>query len=596
MEQIEKPTRWSLNDLLAEPVDQALTENFSKLDQALAGFEAMRESLSPEISAREFKRVLEGMEAINTLTSRIEAYADLLLTEDTQNPTALNLRDRVSQVLTDSSNRMLFFDLWFKDLPNEVAKKLIGHSGDLRYFLEAMRQFTPFTLSELEEKMINVKDVNGIDALVNLYDMISNKFIFSLQMEGEVKSLTRDQLGAYFRHPSAEVRAVAYRELYRVYEENSALLAQIYLHRVRDWNAEAVEIRGYATPISARNLGNDLPDAIVDTLLDVCRRNVGIFQRYFQLKAGWLGIPSGKLSRYDIYAPLVEADKTFDYGEGRKLVMESFSKFSPQVANLAKRVFDEKHLDSESRPGKRGGAFCYAPLPDLTPWVMVNYEGRARDIATLAHELGHAVHNMLSGGHSIMTLHASLPLAETASVFAEMQLTELLLQQETDPAVRRDLLAYAIDDAYVTVIRQTYFTLFERDAYQLVDEGNSVEELTTAYMANLAEQFGDAVEISDEFKWEWLTVPHIFNVPFYTYAYGFGQLLVLALYQQYRLEGEAFVPKYLKILSYGGSESPMKILTEAGLDIASPAFWQGGFDFINNMIAELEKVSVENSK
>ena len=596
MEQIEKPTRWSLNDLLAEPVDQALTENFSKLDQALAGFEAMRESLSPEISAREFKRVLEGMEAINTLTSRIEAYADLLLTEDTQSPAALNLRDRVSQVLTDSSNRMLFFDLWFKDLPNEVAKKLIGHSGDLRYFLEAMRQFTPFTLSELEEKMINVKDVNGIDALVNLYDMISNKFIFSLQMEGEVKSLTRDQLGAYFRHPSAEVRAVAYRELYRVYEENSALLAQIYLHRVRDWNAEAVEIRGYATPISARNLGNDLPDAIVDTLLDVCRRNVGIFQRYFQLKAGWLGIPSGKLSRYDIYAPLVEADKTFDYGEGRKLVMESFSKFSPQVANLAKRVFDEKHLDSESRPGKRGGAFCYAPLPDLTPWVMVNYEGRARDIATLAHELGHAVHNMLSGGHSIMTLHASLPLAETASVFAEMQLTELLLQQETDPAVRRDLLAYAIDDAYVTVIRQTYFTLFERDAYQLVDEGNSVEELTTAYMANLAEQFGDAVEISDEFKWEWLTVPHIFNVPFYTYAYGFGQLLVLALYQQYRLEGEAFVPKYLKILSYGGSESPMKILTEAGLDIASPAFWQGGFDFINNMIAELEKVSVENSK
>jgi len=591
MEQIEKPTRWSLNDLLAEPVDEALTENFSKLDQALAGFEAMRELLTPKISAREFSKALEGMESINILTSRVEAYSDLLLTEDTQSPSALNLRDRVSQVLTDSSNRMLFFDLWFKDLPDEAAKKLIEQSGDLRYFLEAMRQFKPFTLSELEEKMINVKDVNGIDALVNLYEMITNKFVFTLQVDGEEETLTRDQLGAYFRNPSAEIRTAAYRELYRVYEENSAVLAQIYLHRVRDWNAEAVELRGYTSPISARNLGNDLPDAVVDTLLDVCRRNVGIFQRYFRLKAGWLGIPSGKLRRYDIYAPLVEADKTFEYGTGRKLVMESFSKFSPHVATLAQRVFDEKHLDSESRHGKRGGAFCYAPLPELTPWVMVNYEGRARDIATLTHELGHAIHNMLSGGHSIMTLHASLPLAETASVFAEMQLTELLLQQETDPAVRRDLLAYAIDDAYVTVIRQTYFTLFERDAYQLVDEGDSVEELTTAYMANLAEQFGDAVEISDEFKWEWLTVPHIFNVPFYTYAYGFGQLLVLALYQQYRLEGEAFVSKYLKILSYGGSESPMKILNEAGLDITSPAFWQGGFDFIKNMIAELEKLS-----
>ena len=596
MERIEIPTRWSLNDLLAEPVDQALTENFSKLDQALAGFEAKRGLLVPEISAQEFKDIIEAMESVNALTGRLEAYADLLLTEDTRNQFALNLRDRVEQALADSNNRMLFFDLWFKDLPDEVAKKLIGQSGDLRYFLEAMRQFKPFTLSEPEEKMINVKDVNGIDAMINLFDMITNDFVFSLEVGGEVKSLTRDQLGAYFRHPSAEVRAAAYRELYRVYEENASVLGQIYLHRVRDWNAEAVEMRGYATPISARNLSNDLPDAVVDTLLDVCRRNVGIFQRYFQLKAGWLGIPSGKLRRYDIYAPLVEADKTFDYGEGRKLVMESFSTFSPQAAELAQRVFDENHLDSESRHGKRGGAFCYAPLPELTPWVMVNYEGRARDIATLAHELGHAIHNMLAGSHSVMTFHASLPLAETASVFAEMQLTEMLLKQETDPSVRRDLLAYAIDDAYVTVIRQTYFTLFERDAYRLVDEGNSIEELTAAYMANLAEQFGDAVEISDEFKWEWLTVPHIFNVPFYTYAYSFGQLLVLALYQQYRLEGEAFVPKYLKILSYGGSESPMKILTEAGLDVTSPAFWQGGFDFINNMIAELEKVSVENSK
>ena len=591
MEQVEKPTRWSLNDLLAEPVAQTLEETFLKLEQALTGFEALRESLTPEIPAQDFKKVLADIEFINSMTSRIEAYADLLLTEDTQSPTALNLRDRVDQVLTDSSNRLLFFDLWFKDLPDDAAKRLIEHGGDLRYFLEALRQFKPFTLSELEERMINLKDVNGIDAMVSLYEMITNKSVFTLEVEGETKTLTNDQLGGYFRHPSAEVRAAAYRELYRVFGENSAVLAQIYLHRIRDWNTEAVELRGYATPISARNLGNDLPDAVVDTLLEVCRKNVGLFQRYFELKAGWLGIPSGKLRRYDIYAPLAQSDKTFDYGAGRKMALDSFNKFSPQAANLAQRVFDENRLDSESRHGKRGGAFCYAPLPGLTPWVMVNYEGRARDIATLAHELGHAIHNMLAGGHSIMTFHASLPLAETASVFAEMQLTDQLLQQESDPAVRRDLLAYAIDDAYVTVIRQAYFTLFEREAYQMVDEGKSIEELTTAYMANLAEQFGEAVEISDEFKWEWLVIPHMYNVPFYTYAYSFGQLLVLALYQQYRLEGEAFVPKYLKILSYGGSEAPMKILSEAGLDVTSPTFWQGGFDVIQNMIVELEKLS-----
>jgi len=591
VDQTEQPTRWNLQDLLPEPVDQALDQVFSKLEQALAEIEAVRESLTPEISIEEFKKILTDIESINSMTGRLAAYTDLLLTEDTQNATALALRDRVDQVLTDSSNRMLFFDLWFKELPDEAANRLIEQSGDLRYFLETMRQFKPFTLTELEEQMINLKDVNGIDAMVSLYEMITSKFVFTLEVDGEKKSLTNDQLAGYFRHPSAEVREAAYRELYRVFDENSAVLAQIYLHRVRDWNTEAVQLRGYATPLSARNLGNDLPDSVVNTLLEVCRKNVGMFQRYFQLKAGWLGIPSGKLRRYDIYAPLVESDKTFDYGMGRKMVLDSFNTFSPQVASLAQRVFAENHLDSESRHGKRGGAFCYGALPELTPWVMVNYEGRARDIATLAHELGHAIHNMLAGDHSLMTFHASLPLAETASVFAEMQLTEQLLQQETDPAVRRDLLAYAIDDAYVTVIRQAYFTLFEREAYQMVDDGNSIEELTAAYMANLEEQFGDAVELSDEFKWEWLVIPHLYNVPFYTYAYSFGQLLVLALYQQYRLEGEAFVPKYLKILSYGGSESPTKILNEAGFDIASPAFWQGGFDVIQTMIAELEKLS-----
>ncbi|HUG33261.1 MAG TPA: M3 family oligoendopeptidase [Anaerolineales bacterium] len=583
----EKPTRWSLEELMAPPVDRTLDSAFSELDQAVAGLEAMRESLSLEISAETFNTVLDWLEAVHSMLSRLEAYADLLLTEDTQNSSALNLRDRVDQASTDTTNRILFFDLWFKELPDETAQRLIGQSGDRHYHLEAMRQFKPYTLSEPEEKMINVKDVNGIDAMVNLYDMITNQFEFTLEVEGETLSLTRDQLGGYFRHPSPDVREAAYRELYRVYGENSAVVAQIYLHRARDWNAEAVEMRGYTSAISARNLGNDLPDTVVDTLLEACRRNVGIFQRYFEMKRRWLGL--GKLRRYDIYAPLAESDKTFGHGEATGMVLESFETFSPTVAKLARRVFDADHLDSESRPRKRGGAFCYGPLPGVTPWVMLNYEGRARDVATLAHELGHAIHNMLAGDHSILTYSPSLPLAETASVFAEIQLIDRLLKEESDPAVRRDLLAYAIDDAYVTVIRQAYFTLFEREAYRIIDDGGSVESLTELYRANLDEQFGGAVDISDEFKWEWLTVPHLYNVPFYTYAYSFGQLLVLALVQQYRVEGESFVPKYLRILTYGGSESPSKILGEAGLDITSPEFWQGGFDIIQAMITELEK-------
>jgi oligoendopeptidase F len=273
------------------------------------------------------------------------------------------------------------------------------------------------------------------------------------------------------------------------------------------------------------------------------------------------------------------------------MVLDTFQGFSPEVANLARRVFDEQHLDSETRHGKRGGAFCYAALPELTPWVLVNYDGRPGDIATLAHELGHAVHAMLAGTHSVLSFHPSQPLAETASIFAEMQLTDRLLREEQDPAVRRDLLVRVIDDAYATVIRQAYFTIFERDAHRMLVEGKSFIELADHYLSNLSEQFGQAVELTDEFKWEWITVPHLYDSPFYTYSYSFGQLLVLALYQQYRHAGAAFIPGYLKILSYGGSETPIKILQEAGLDITSAAFWQGGFDVLDTMIADLTRIA-----
>jgi oligoendopeptidase F len=589
MEQVKKPTRWSLSDLLPEPVNESLEENFSKLEQALVEFEAAQGQLTSEISIDEFNNILHTLESINIIKSRIEAYTDLSFAADTQNSSILNMRDRVDQVLTDISNRAMFFELWFKELNDDAANHLMENSGDLRYFLESMRRYKPYTLSELEEQMINLKDVNGIDAMVNLYEMITNQFTFRFEVDGQPEMLTRDQLSSYFQSPSAEVRAAAYQELYRVYIENSTVLAQMYIHKVRDWHTEGINLRGFASPISARNLENDLPDDVVETLLSVCRKNANVFQRYFKLKAGWLGL--NKLRRYDIYAPLTPSEKKFDYTTALQMVADSYQVFSPQVAEMAQRVINENHLDSEIRSGKRGGAFCYAVLPELTPWVMTNYDGNARDIATLAHELGHAVHAVLANGHSVLTQQACLPLAETASVFAEMQLTERLLKQEKDPSVRRDLLANALDDAYITVMRQAFFTIFEKEAHEMINDNRSLEELTDQYLNNLREQFGDAVEVSDEFKWEWIAVPHFYQSPFYTYAYSFCQLLVLALYQQYRLEGEAFIPKYLKILSYGGSAAPTTILEEAGLDITSPSFWQGGFDVIKNMIAELEQLS-----
>jgi len=340
--------------------------------------------------------------------------------------------------------------------------------------------------------------------------------------------------------------------------------------------------------MSVRNLTNDVPDEAVDTLLDVTRKNSKVFHRYFKIKAKLLGLD--KLRRYDIYAPVAKSEKKFDYNDATKIVFDSFRSFDPQIAEMAQRVFDQEHVDGEVRKGKRDGAFCWSVLPDLTPYVLLNFQGRARDVATMAHELGHAIHAMLASQHSAFTWHSSLPLAETASTFGEMMLTEKLLAEETDDAVRRDILFKQMDDAFATILRQVYFALFERDAHKKIQENASVDELSALYMENLKEQFGDAVEISDEFKWEWVSIPHIYHTPFYVYAYSFGQLLVFSLYQQFKAEGDSFKPKYLKILSAGGSEAPAKILAEAGVDIRSAEFWQGGFDVLSRMVDELEKL------
>lgn len=280
----------------------------------------------------------------------------------------------------------------------------------------------------------------------------------------------------------------------------------------------------------------------------------------------------------------------YDFNTAAEMVLDSFSQFHPKVGQLAKRVFDENHLDSEVRKGKRGGAFCSTIGPDLTPWVLINYQGGAEDVATLAHELGHAIHSMLAEHHSLFTQHASLPLAETASTFGEMMLIDRLMAQESDPAVRRDMLFRQVDDSYATIMRQSFFALFEKQAHEMVQNNASVDELAAAYLENLKTQFGGAVEVSDEFQWEWVSIPHIYHTPFYVYAYAFGQLLVLSLYQQFKAEGESFKPRYLEILAAGGSASPEHILKQAGIDMHSAAFWQGGFDVIRGLIDQLERL------
>jgi oligoendopeptidase F len=579
-------TDWSLEDLLPAHEGEQFEQFLTELEGQVQALEGERGRLSPEMSSQVFLEVMELMESIRTIATRLVGYARLWFAEDTQSQDALAFMGSMEQLATDVQNRLLFFELWWKGLEEEAAQRLLGESGDYAYYLRTLRRFRPHTLSESEEKIINLKDVNGVDALINLYQMITNRLTFKLEVDGELKEMTRAELSAHFRDPSAEMRAAAYQALYDVYSDQARVLGQIYNYRMRDWANENVTLRDFDAPIAVRNLANDIPDSVVETLLEVCRKNRSLFHRYFRFKAGQLG--QDKLRRYDVYAPLGDVEKTYPFPEAADMVLDSMSNFSEDLAQRARCVFAEKHLDSEIRPGKRSGAFCAGMLPGVTPWVLVNYVGKISDVTTLAHELGHAIHAMMAEAHSVFTFHATLPMAETASVFSEMLLTDRMLREEKNPQVRRELLVTVLDDAYATIARQAYFVLFEKEAHREAVDGVTVDDLCALYLENLEDQFGDAVDVSDDFRWEWTAIPHLYHTPFYCYAYSFGHLLVLALYQQYQEEGESFVSRFLKILAYGGSRSPEEIISEAGFDMASSDFWQGGFDVLAGYLEELE--------
>ena len=587
-----KQERWNLDDLFPALDSTEIEEAIKELETQVASFEEFRDRLSADMGSEMFIEALDKYDGMSRLISRLGSYAYLKFTEDTQDQAAQSYQARTHQLGAEMDNRTMFFKLWWKGLDDGEAETFLDAAGDYRYWLEAVRLERPYTLSEPEEKVINIKDVNGPAALVTLYDSITNRYTFPMQVNGEAQELTRGELMVYVKSPEPEVRAAAYQSLFKVYEPDVPILGQIYQYRARDWASENVRLREYSSPMAVRNLNNDLPDDLVDMMLEICQENATIYQRYFKLKAKWVGMD--KLRRYDVYAPVVKTEKAYSFADSAEVVLESFEKFEPRVAELARQLFDEHHIDSEVRSGKMTGAYCLTVEPSLTPWVMQNFQGRPDDVATMAHELGHAIHSLLAAEHTSLTQSSSLPLAETASTFSEMLLIDELMERDPDPEVQRDLLFRQMDDSFATIQRQAFFALFEKKAFELIDGGGSVDDLTAAYWENLKTQFGDSLELNDEFKYEWSMIPHFHHYPFYVYAYAFGQLLVLSLYKQYREEGDSFKPRYLDILSAGGSLSPVQTLEKAGIDVASPDFWNGGFQVVEEALQKLEAIPVEN--
>jgi oligoendopeptidase F len=561
-------------------------------------FENNRELLNNNISTQKFSEMLIQLEKSSERLNMVTGFAHLQYSSNTSSNEYSALVTEMELLGTEISNKLIFFDIWFKNILTEKdANRIIQTINPVyKHFLTHKRILGKYTLSEKEEKIVNIFEVTGPNALVKIYDRMTNSFEFVLNIKKNNKTIrkkfiNKEKLMSLVRSNKSEERKAAYKSLFNVYENNSGVLGEIYLNLIVQWHDENIKIRGFDSPISVRNVYNDISDGVVSTLLDTCKRNSFIFHKYFNLKAKMLKLK--KLERYHLYAPLVKkgiVQKRYTYEQAVNIVLNVFESFDPKFRDYARIVFNKNHVDSEIRKGKMSGAFCSTITPKLTPYVLLNYDGMYRDISTMAHEFGHAIHSICSSNLPIAVSHAPLPLAETASVFAEMLLNEKLAEEMTEQE-RSILLAEQIDDMYATIMRQSYFTLFEIDAHNKVIESNAnIDNVSTLYKKNLQDQFGNSVIVSDDFMWEWTYIPHFYHTPFYCYAYAFGNLLVLSLFHMYKKEGNSFIPKYLNLLSAGGSKKPETLLTEIGLDISNKSFWQQGFDLLSEKIGDLEKI------
>ncbi len=582
--------KWDLSDLVKNPKSPAFEKQIQLVEKKAKQFEKIRSKLDPKMPQKKFFGILHDLEDIAEKMSVVGGYASLSYASDTQSDEATSLMSRMSKLGSEISNRVLFFDLWWKRVVDEKnAQRLIKDSGEFSQYLTHKRLLAKYSLTEPEERIINTLDVTGITALVKLYDKITNAFEYKVKIDSKTKKMTREELTSLVRSPKSKVREAAYKSLFSKFKENKGVLGEIYQNIVLNWKDEGIEIRGYPSPIAMRNIGNDVDDKTITSLLEVCKKNAPVFQKFFLQKAKMIGMKN--LRRYDLYAPSEKIkEKNYTYDKSVKLVFESLEKFSPKFSNFAKKVFAENHIDSSNRPGKRDGAFCSTLSPKITPYVLVNFTGKTKDVFTLAHELGHAVHSQAASDKSTLVSDAPLPLAETASTFSELLLYDNLADKISDDE-KRVMLSEKIDDLYASIMRQAFFTLFEVDAHKQIANSTTVDELSKTYLKNLQVQFGNSIKLTDDFALEWSCIPHFYHTPFYCYAYSFGNLLALSLFQRYKNEGKDFVSSYINILAAGGVEKPETLLSKHGMDIRSTKFWQDGFDYIKEQVNSLSKLN-----
>jgi oligoendopeptidase F len=585
-------TEWDLAPLVDGEDDPGVDR---LLDDAKSRADAFAERYAgkvAELDGAGLREAMHDLETINELVGKAASFASLKFSTDTADPVRGALLQRVQEKATAIETELLFFELEWAALEDEHAETLLSADGldFCRHHLRSARRYRPHLLSEPEEKILAEKSISSQASWGRLFGELVSALRVTLDGEETTLDVALSRLQAADR----ETRRATADGVSEALEPGLRTRNFIYNTLVYDKSVED-RLRRYPHWLAGRNLANEASDESVMALIQAVRARFDIPQRWYRLKATLLGVD--RLADYDRAAPVLAEDVTFSFGEAREMVLDTYDSFSLDAGRVVRRFFDERWVDAPVRPHKRGGAFCAYTVPSVHPYVLLNFTARRRDILTMAHELGHGLHAALAQPRGIFHQSTPLTLAETASVFGETLVFERLLAAAKDDEERLGLLAERIDGAIATVFRQMAMNRFEH----LVHTGRRSEgELSTDRVNELwvqtqAELFGDSVEITDGYRMWWSYVPHFINTPGYVYAYAYGQLLALSTYGRYREEGDAFVPRYLELLSAGGSRSPEDLAQIVGIDLGDPGFWDAGLKLVEEQLSAAEELAARRS-
>ncbi|HEY3966894.1 MAG TPA: M3 family oligoendopeptidase [Planctomycetaceae bacterium] len=590
---------WNLGDLYSGVDDPQIDRDLEECASLCTAFEAKNRSMfatAGALTAAALKSALVDYERIAELMSKLGSYAGLLTAADTASDAYRRLEDRLQQQLIERENQLTFFELGWLAIDDAVAQTLIDHPGlaNYRHHLSSGRRYKPHTRSEPEELLLNQKSLTARTAWTTLFDEFVASLEYTLDYDGQQRKLTQPAILALNYDADRNLRKAAQSCFFAELSRHELVLTNIFNVIAQD-HAINDQIRRYDSPMASRHLANEVAPDVVARMQEAVEANYSIAHEYYRLKARLLNLP--KMATYDQYAPVATNMPTCEYGAGRDTVLAAFGRFHPTMRDVAAQFFEKNWIDAEVRPGKRGGAFSASTVPSAHPYILLNWTDKLRDVSTMAHELGHGIHQYLSRKQTYLNFHHPLTIAETASVFGEFLTFDYVMDTTSDPGVKLGLLCSKIEDAFATVFRQNVLTRFE----QTTHAARRKEKLASAeicdhwWQANEA-LYGDAVDMFDQYRWGWSYIPHFIHTPFYCYAYVFGELLVLSLYRMYQEEGTQFVPRYLALLESGSNASPEALLSRVGANIADPAFWQKGLDVLRDMVQKAVSLASQLQK